>query len=1069
MLAACTFLAMVAPLQGVDSEAKIHPRLRESIATAESGQAKDKHYRVYAVLSNRIKAATLEAELSGQSNKERRKKVVERLRNHADREQAQVLQLLDELERSSEVERIHQLWMTNSVCFHGSAEAIQQIASLPEVERIGWDPPHAPEETQDGPVTPVTASTYPAATAPLVGGALYYSEDFESGILGPEFTTATTACGVASVTNEYGPVDTNQFLLAAHTTGCVSTASLTLDVDLSMATTVWLRYSLKDYDDEFDPGFDLLEVSDDGGMNWVFVADLNPAVENVHASHTHDLNGLGLTFGSSFLIRWSWQDASEPPADGFGIDNIELRDAFLTTPPPAPQQNLVQHQATDLWAYGYDGSGVVLMNIDRGADYRHPDLAGRVFSNPLDPIDGIDNDNNGYIDDHMGWDWIQDDNDPLPNVVFGEHGTNTAGIMVGDGASGLARTGMAPGAQMAIARINGEVHQWLAIQWGLTVGVDTNCSSNSFHWGLVPKPDFRMHREVHDMLLTAGVIQANSIGNYSGSTVQPIPFQITIPGANPAPWRHPDQMQGGGAVSATMAVGGIELDDTLFQPSSIGPVAWEDITLYDAGYPHTQDPLHWDHPFGGFGGSGEGLIKPDVVAYSNVVTTNGPSGYLTSFWGTSASTPHVGGAFALLLSVCPGATPAQICEALQVTATDLGAPGKDTTYGAGAIQVFDAAKYLKGLVEDDVYEENDDCTARPVIGIGEYNDLFVIAPSTQGGFDGDFDFFTFTVPPGHTLDVDITFDAADADVDLYLWNPIAPCGGGAVGPLATSATTSSTESVSWMNATAGPVDIAIEVRIFEPLLQPWNHYSMTVFSCDLSSDVDMDGLGDTCDNCPNDPNPMQADCDGDGIGDVCEISSGGSLDVDLNGVPDECEYIESCHGDGGAAPGCGNCPCGNVPVLGTLGGCLNSASTSGHLYASGTASVAADTLQFQAEGLPPSAFGILFSGDSVPPTNMASPCFGTLSGIQAHQFDGLRCHAGNTARHGGRITGPNGDIGIMSAGWGGIFAPMSGLIAQAGFVAGQTRSYQIIHREDPLLVCMRGLNSSNAVSVTFVP
>ena len=37
-------------------------------------------------------------------------------------------------------------------------------------------------------------------------------------------------------------------------------------------------------------------------------------------------------------------------------------------------------------------------------------------------------------------------------------------------------------------------------------------------------------------------------------------------------------------------------------------------------------------------------------------------------------------------------------------------------------------------------------------------------------------------------------------------------------------------------------------------------------------DSDEDGIGDACDNCPNNPNANQADTDGDGIGDACQVS-----------------------------------------------------------------------------------------------------------------------------------------------------------------------------------------------------
>jgi rhodanese-related sulfurtransferase len=39
----------------------------------------------------------------------------------------------------------------------------------------------------------------------------------------------------------------------------------------------------------------------------------------------------------------------------------------------------------------------------------------------------------------------------------------------------------------------------------------------------------------------------------------------------------------------------------------------------------------------------------------------------------------------------------------------------------------------------------------------------------------------------------------------------------------------------------------------------------------LCVDSDADGVNDDLDNCPDDPNPSQADADGDGVGDVCDV------------------------------------------------------------------------------------------------------------------------------------------------------------------------------------------------------
>ncbi len=44
-----------------------------------------------------------------------------------------------------------------------------------------------------------------------------------------------------------------------------------------------------------------------------------------------------------------------------------------------------------------------VMVIDTGFDIRHPDLTHKLWNNPNDPMDGIDNDGNGFVDDVFGW------------------------------------------------------------------------------------------------------------------------------------------------------------------------------------------------------------------------------------------------------------------------------------------------------------------------------------------------------------------------------------------------------------------------------------------------------------------------------------------------------------------------------------------------------------------------------------------------------------------------------------------------------------------------------------------
>jgi hypothetical protein len=68
---------------------------------------------------------------------------------------------------------------------------------------------------------------------------------------------------------------------------------------------------------------------------------------------------------------------------------------------------------------------------------------------------------------------------------------------------------------------------------------------------------------------------------------------------------------------------------------------------------------------------------------------------------------------------------------------------------------------------------------------------------------------------------------------------------------------------------------------------------------DAPGDRDNDGVKDNVDNCPDQPNPDQADEDRDGLGDVCDPCppSPNNTDSDHDGVGDDCDPNPSTAGD----------------------------------------------------------------------------------------------------------------------------------------------------------------------------
>ncbi len=98
-------------------------------------------------------------------------------------------------------------------------------------------------------------------------------------------------------------------------------------------------------------------------------------------------------------------------------------------------------KAYDAWNITQGDSTIIIGIVDTGAEYTHEDLAANIYYKTADPIDGIDNDNNGYIDDYRGWDFANNDNNPVADGS--SHGTQVTGIAAArtNNGKGIAGTG----------------------------------------------------------------------------------------------------------------------------------------------------------------------------------------------------------------------------------------------------------------------------------------------------------------------------------------------------------------------------------------------------------------------------------------------------------------------------------------------------------------------------------------------------------------------------------------------------------------------------------------------------
>ncbi len=126
-------------------------------------------------------------------------------------------------------------------------------------------------------------------------------------------------------------------------------------------------------------------------------------------------SGYGLLNVDTMLEKATGHVISDSPlyGDGWGTKDWGLNDI----------------QAPDAWLAGYTGKGIVVAVVDTGVDYQHTDLSQNIWTNTLEIAgNGIDDDNNGYVDDIYGYDFVNNDGYALDD---NGHGTHVSGIIAG--------------------------------------------------------------------------------------------------------------------------------------------------------------------------------------------------------------------------------------------------------------------------------------------------------------------------------------------------------------------------------------------------------------------------------------------------------------------------------------------------------------------------------------------------------------------------------------------------------------------------------------------------------------
>ncbi len=292
------------------------------------------------------------------------------------------------------------------------------------------------------------------------------------------------------------------------------------------------------------------------------------------------------------------------------------------------------------WDISTGNSNVVVAVIDSGMDMDHPDLLSNLWSNDGEIAgDGIDNDNNGYIDDVNGWNFVANSKDPEDDQSHGTHCAGTIGAVGNNG------------------------NQVVGICWNVSI-----------------------------MPLKS----ANAAGSFVSDTSVAIRYAVDN-GAKVL-----SNSYGGGGNSQTDydAILYAHNKGAIFVAAAGNDAADNDaIPMYPAGYdvPNVISVAATDSSddlagFSNFGATSVDLAAPGVGILSTV-----PDGATELKNGTSMACPHVAGAMALLLGVQPDLAPAEAKQILMNSIDPVvGLAGKVVTGGRLNLQ-----KLMAGATDSD--------------------------------------------------------------------------------------------------------------------------------------------------------------------------------------------------------------------------------------------------------------------------------------------------------------------------------------------------------------------------------
>jgi thermitase len=287
--------------------------------------------------------------------------------------------------------------------------------------------------------------------------------------------------------------------------------------------------------------------------------------------------------------------------------------------------------AVRAWEITQGNRALKVAVIDTGIDYRHPDLVDQMWTNEaeLNGEEGVDDDGNGYVDDIYGYDFANNDGDPIDGHSHGTHCAGTIGATHNAiGVAGVMRDVQFVAVKFLSDSGSGSTEGAIrAIDYATKMGVDI--MSNS--WGGGSRSEAL--KEAIERANEAGIIFTAAAGNSSTN--------------NDSSPHYPSNYEVDNVISVAATTAADELAS---------------FSCYGRNTVHIGAPGH-------------------------KILSTVKDGKYASYSGTSMATPHVSGVIGLLLANEPGLTPLEVRNRVMQTSDPVRAL-RGKTINGGRINAY---------------------------------------------------------------------------------------------------------------------------------------------------------------------------------------------------------------------------------------------------------------------------------------------------------------------------------------------------------------------------------------------